>query len=109
MKIFAGLKLNGRKPMQAPASAAMMSAVTASPSCARMMKMETEEMVQTPQARPSRPSIQFTAFMRATTQSRVRGIENIPSLIYSPFVMERKSLICDILRPNVIGISAATA
>ena len=37
------------------------------------------EMAETPLARPSRPSIRFTALVMATIQSTVRGTERFPS------------------------------
>ena len=44
-------------------------------------RSESDEMTETPQARPSRPSIRFIEFVRPTIQRSVSGIDQPPRTI----------------------------
>ena len=67
------------KPMQAPTSAAMTTATSASEASNAMTSMVVAEMAETPLARPSSPSMRFTALVMATIQSTVKGTDRGPS------------------------------
>ncbi len=79
MKMRAGEKLCGRKPRQAPTSAAAISggweAELTSPDSdswrAEKMKIAKAEMAATPASNPSRPSMKFIALVRTTVSSTV--------------------------------------
>ncbi len=64
--------------MQAPARAAMRMATWASATVRAMTSMVMELMVDTPQARPSSPSIRLTALVMATIQSTEMGMDSTP-------------------------------
>ena len=59
--------------MQPPARAAMTMATGASATAREMTSMVRALMVDTPQARPSRPSMRLTALVIATIHSTVAG------------------------------------
>lgn len=86
MNIFAGLKLNGRKPIQLPARMPVMriTVSVASSTKNEARSIEHAEIADTPQERPSRPSMRFVAFMRNTIQNTVSGIENEPNSRFLP-------------------------
>ena len=76
INIFAGLKLTGRKPRQAPASAAVIIPAYDPTSSASGLKRETARSVRAlivpiPEASPSRPSIILNALVNATIQNIV--------------------------------------
>ena len=64
--------------MQAPASAAIMTATFCSDTSRAMMSMVMELMVDTPQASPSSPSMRLTALVMATIQITVTGTDSMP-------------------------------
>ena len=67
------------KPTQAPTSAAMTMATWLSAAIRAMTSMVVAEMAETPLARPSSPSIRFTALVMPTIHSTVMGTDNPPS------------------------------
>ena len=83
MKILAGLRLYGIKPMHAPASAATMSATFSSDTSSATTRMVTQLMVDTPTARPSSPSIRLTEFVMPTIHSTVSGMASHPRTMAS--------------------------
>ena len=78
MKILAGLRLYGIKPMHAPASAAIVMAIGMLPVSNATASMVIAAMDETPTASPSRPSIRFTAFVMPTIQIIVAGTARMP-------------------------------
>jgi hypothetical protein len=75
INILAGLKLNGRNPKVAPVKAAVIIDAKG-PTVG--VNIETrnndkDEIVETPAARPSNPSIRLKAFVIPITQSIVSG------------------------------------
>ena len=83
INIFAGLRLYGRKPMQEPASAAVMMATLISATTSAIMSIVKDEMVEMPAASPSRPSIRLTEFVMATIHSTVSGTDQPFRIMYS--------------------------
>ena len=79
MNIFAGFLLYGMKPRHAPASAAITMATCCSETRMAMTSIVIALMVETPLARPSSPSMRFTAFVTPTIHSTVTGYFNQPS------------------------------
>ena len=104
MKIRAGLKLNGRKPIHAPTSMAIMHMTFISVSVRSSVRRSVAaEMVETPQDKPSSPSIRFTAFVMAVIQITVTTGANTPSSTVYP-----KRLNCSMeIPPNTAMIDAA--
>ena len=82
MKILAGLVLKGKKPMQALARMATSIGIVYSPVMTEQMRLQmrsvTEEIAETPQASPSRPSIRLTALVSITIQKIVTTTETGP-------------------------------
>ena len=76
IKISAGLKFLGRKPKQAPASAAVKPTAVVLPVIMQTTIRLIAAMEVTPAARPSKPSIRFTAFVTPTIQTSVIGMLN---------------------------------
>ena len=65
--------LKGKKPIHAPVRIAVMRAISGSDFSTVKISRHTADMVETPQARPSRPSIRFIAFVRRTIHITVMG------------------------------------
>ena len=78
MKIFAGLRLYGIKPMQAPVRAAIVMAIAILSVKSATASMVIAAIDDTPTARPSRPSIRLTAFVMPTIQMIVTGTARKP-------------------------------
>ena len=57
----------------------MSRAVSGSATVRAMTSMVMELMVDTPQARPSRPSMRFTALVMPTIQKTEMGMDQMPS------------------------------
>ena len=101
MKIFAGLELKGKKPRHAPTTTAVSMAEATSPFSSMTSSSEIEQMADTPQARPSRPSIKLMALVRPTIHTTVIGIAQTPKLTYRP-----KKLIYSTTTPCDTAMSA---
>ena len=69
-----------------------------------MIAKVAAEMVHTPAARPSTPSVKFTTFMTATSPSRVSGIPQSPKLSGST----NGTVTCSTRTPARTGTSPAT-
>ena len=82
MNILAGLKLYGMNPTHAPTNAAKTIATSDSPSNNANTNIVVAEIVETPLARPSKPSIKFTEFVTATIHKTVNGIDKLPNIQY---------------------------
>ena len=82
MNIFAGFLLKGRNPRHAPTSEAITSATSPSDTKSAMTSIEMALMVETPQARPSSPSMRLTAFVMPTIHKTVMGTASQPRSQY---------------------------
>jgi hypothetical protein len=71
MNMEAGLKLYRRKPRTAPEKAPNSMAMRYSPFKTERITNTTEVKKVTPAARPSRPSIRFTALIKSINQKTV--------------------------------------
>ncbi len=76
MKIFAGLKLKGRNPREAPAIIAHCITIKSCPNLAAVNKRVVAAMLATPEARPSSPSIKFMVFVIPTNQNNEIAKDN---------------------------------
>src|SRR2546422_5526912 len=79
-KIRALLKLYRRNPSTEPPRTSAIVAVARSPFMNEIVKIVSETMQATPDARPSRPSIRLNAFVTPTIQSSVTGKSRMPRL-----------------------------
>ena len=70
MKMSAGCELNQRKPMQAPASAPANRAGSSTPARKAMAAMTSMTTMTVPAAKPSSPSVRFTALQSPTSRMR---------------------------------------
>ena len=78
-KTFAGLKLKGRNPSNAPINTNKTVASSIAPVYMKIAAQVPAAMLPRPAAQPSKPSIRLNAFVMPTIQKMVRGIERIPS------------------------------
>ncbi len=76
MKIFAGLKLKGKNPSEAPAIIAHCITMKSCPNLAAVNKRVVAAMLATPEASPSSPSIKFIVFVIPTNQNNVITKDN---------------------------------
>ena len=85
IKVLAGLKLNGKNPVIAPANAVINTmAIIGEPFNAKMIKSEIAEIIVIPEESPSNPSIRLIALV-------------IPTIHKIVIIMEKGSL-----NPNVL-------
>ena len=70
--------LYGMKPRQAPTIMAVISAACTSPAISVTKSSEMEQMIETPQAKPSSPSMRLRALVSATIQMTVIMIDQLP-------------------------------
>ena len=94
--------------MHAPARAASMTATLPSDTTSAITSIVTVAIVETPTARPSRPSIRFTEFVTATIQITVIGMENPPNMRYSALLKMLGLAIISIRTPWNTAMKAAT-
>lgn len=81
IKVLAGLKLNGKNPVIAPANAVINTmAIIGEPFNAKMIKSEIAEIIVIPEESPSNPSIRLIALV-------------IPTIHKIVIIMEKGSLI----------------
>ena len=73
MNTLAGLKFQNKKPIREAASAQENNVVPEYPSKAEIMKKPNVTTNVTEEARPSRPSVRFTAFTIPTIQKTMSG------------------------------------
>lgn len=77
-KIVAGWKLKNKKPSNAPISKLQIIMINTFPCNIAMKPMVVKPITDTPDAKPSKPSIKFIAFVIATIHIIVIGILKIP-------------------------------
>ena len=107
MNVFAGLKLNGKNPTIAPASAVISTiANKGEPFKAKTIRRDKHEIKVTPDDNPSNPSIKLIAFVIPIIQHTVSIYENIPVIINFPSV--KGTEILSIRIPQTTTIIAAT-
>ena len=105
MKVLAGLKLNGINPSNAPARAVTsMILIKGDPFKAKIISKETQEIIDIPEDKPSRPSIKLIAFIIAIIHTTVTINDNV-SFVITPPKPERSIL--SILIPLYVTILAA--
>ena len=107
INVFAGLKLNGKKPTIAPANAVIKTiAIKGEPLSAKTISNDKHEIKVTPEDNPSSPSIKFIALVIPTIQHTVRIYEKISFTTIFPSV---KGIdIFSICTPKATTIIAAT-
>jgi len=76
IKIRAGLKLKNRNPDKLPKRASITTAINGRPLLNEKIAITAQVIAEMPAARPSRPSIMFTAFVMVTIQKMVMGNES---------------------------------
>ena len=110
MNIFAGLRLYGMKPRQPPHRAASMTATLlfASETSMETTSIDSEAIADTPQARPSSPSIRLTEFVTPTIQSIVTGTARMPTVMACSPVMSRGFETTFMMTPDSTAMTAAT-
>ena len=74
---LAGLKLNGKRPIQAPAIAVAYNDTSVCPILYMCIANRIDAIAPTPVANPSRPSSQFTVFIIPVIHSKVIVAVNI--------------------------------
>jgi len=84
MKTLAGLKLRNRKPMRLPSMASMNTATTGCPTEKAKAASTAQVIREMPAAKPSSPSMRFTALVIPTIQSMVMGQASGPRGSASP-------------------------
>ena len=76
INVFAGLKLNGIKPIKAPAKAVInIIAIIGEPFNAKIINNDIQAITEIPEDKPSNPSIRFIAFVIPTIHPIVKIIE----------------------------------
>ena len=78
INIFAGLKLNGKKPIAPPASATRRIVDVISFDIYAIKERVMADIAEIPAASPSSPSIKLTVFVIPTIQNTVSGRAKIP-------------------------------
>ena len=77
IKVFAGLKLNGKKPDKDPTNAVIIIiAISGDPFNANIISNDMHEIIDIPVDKPSNPSIKFIAFVIPTIHIIVSPIDN---------------------------------
>ena len=92
-KIFAGWKLKNKNPKSAPINTLHIIIINILACNIAIKPIVISAIIETPDARPSNPSIKFIAFVMATIQMTVIGIPNIPKCIVGPIGNEIKSIV----------------
>ena len=83
IKIFAGFLLKIRNPRQPPATAPNITGSPMKQKAVPAITINSETRVVTPDARPSSPSVRFTAFTTPTTINITNGIYNHKGIVHS--------------------------
>ena len=105
IKVFAGLKLNGRNPTKEPSNAVINKmAISGEPFNVNIINNETLEIIAIPEDNPSNPSIKLIAFVTPTIQQIVKITEKAP---FSPTLYKNGILRFPILTPAHTTIEAA--
>lgn len=107
IKVFAGLKLYGKKPTIPPANAVInIIAINGDPFNANTINNDKQEINVTPDDKPSKPSIKFIAFVIPTIQHTVIIYEKTPLITIFPSVKGIEIL--SIFIPHKTTITAAS-
>lgn len=105
IKVFAGAKLNGKNPTNAPAIAVISKIdISGEPFNTNIIKSDTADITEIPADSPSKPSIKLIALVTITIHPIVTMIEKT-SLNSS--VGKKAGVISSILIPNATTIIAA--
>ncbi len=105
IKVFAGAKLNGRNPTNAPASAVISKIeISGEPFSTNIINKDTADITDIPADNPSSPSIKLMALVTPTIHPIVRIMENIS---FSSGVVKNAGVISSILTPKATTTMAA--
>lgn len=106
IKVFAGLKLYGKNPNIAPASAVINTiAIIGEPFKVNIINKEIHEINVIPEDNPSNPSIKLMAFVIPTIQKTVIIYDKV---LFNPILLSKKGIfIFAILIPDATTIIAA--
>ena len=106
INVFAGAKLNGKNPTNAPANAVINKIATIGESFnTKIINSEIADITEIPEDNPSNPSIKLMAFVTPTIQITVMILENISCI---SMVSKNGNEISSILTPNATATIAAT-
>lgn len=106
IKVFAGLKLNGKNPTIAPAKAVIkIIAISGDIFNANTIRSDKQEIKVTPDDKPSNPSIKLIALVIPIIQHTVRIYDKISFITIFP--SEKGIDISSILIPQITTITAA--
>ena len=109
IKVLAGLKLNGKNPASAPAKAVIISmAIIGEPFKEKIINSDKQDINEIPEESPSNPSIRLIAFVIPTIHPKVSMVEKMWFNSVNPSSSKKGMLICSILIPLFITITAAT-
>ena len=105
INVFAGLKLNGKNPVNAPANAVIRSiAIIGASLSENIINKDKQDIKEIPDDNPSNPSIKLIAFVIPTIQATV-NIDEKASL--NPIWLKNGIFICSIFIPlSTITIAA---
>ena len=105
INVFAGAKLNGKNPTNAPANAVINKIeISGEPFKTNIINNDTADMTEIPADSPSKPSIKLMAFVTPTIHPIVKIIENAS---FNSCVSKKAGVISSILTPNATTIVAA--
>ena len=109
MNILAGFKLYGKNPTNAPISDVIkIIETTGDPLNANTISIETHEIIEIPDDRPSSPSIKLIAFVIPTIQPIVTIVETeCKKFVESPNLWKNDMFVISILIPDATTMHAA--
>ena len=108
IKVFAGAKLNGKNPNNAPINAVInIIAIKGDAFNAKIINKDIQEINVIPDDSPSNPSVKFIAFVTATIHIIVNRLDIILLSIFNVSVINGTE-ICSILTPKLTTIIAAS-
>lgn len=105
IKVFAGAKLNGKNPTNAPAIAVINKIdISGEPFNTNIINKDTADITEIPADSPSNPSIKLIALVTITIHPMVTMIEKTS---FNSSVGRKAGVISSILIPNATAITAA--
>lgn len=105
IKVFAGAKLNGKNPTNAPAKAVINKIeISGEPFSTNIINRDTADITEIPADNPSNPSIKLIAFVTPTIHPMVKIMENAS---LSSGVVKNAGVISSILTPKATTTIAA--
>lgn len=105
IKVFAGAKLNGKNPTNAPAIAVINKIdISGEPFNTNIINKDTDDITEIPADSPSNPSIRLMAFVTPTIHPIVKIMENAS---LSSGVVKNVGVISSILTPKATTTMAA--